>query len=1130
MQYRIAIGAFYCKRYCRLLRKYTFLIKYGIDTPISGLIKQYVIDCYVCFLIFSCKAFLDNNDFQLLLLLLLIICMDIETNPGPTSELSIFNWNIRSLRNKLHILEDVANEYHILCLTETHLDDSIQTSDVLLDNYSTPIRKDRNFAGGGVLIYVSDLLFCKRRPDIESNYFEAIWVEVKIQNQTIMLCAVYRPPNSDQSFWDYLDFAIDKAYETSNNIVVTGDINVDLLTERARHPIFDILKKYNLENTINEPTRIGQHRRSLLDPIFVSQTLTFTNSSVIDIDREHSDHNACVCDLAITNSLSGSYKREIWIYKKGDYVKFNELISAYDWDSSLLNCENIDSACQTFTYKYLNMAKECIPRRTITIRRTDKPWMTSELRTEIRKRDRLHTIYKNKKTESSLNKFKQQRNKVNNMKKYARQSFYENINTVIDTLYTGDPKAYWKLINRISKQSGSSSVVPPLFNSENNILASNDQEKAILLNEYFCSISNVNDDGIHPPNFENRTDSRFNVPQLTEMEISDILKNLKLGKASGSDMISHNMLKHTADTINRPLKTLFNMSLSTQCFPSLWKEATVIPLFKKGDRHQVSNYRPVSLISCLGKVFERVVFKHMYNYLLNENLFYNLQSGFLPNHTTVYQLIEMYDSICNALENKQHICLIFCDISKAFDRVWHKGLIKKLGCYGFHGEFLEWLISYLSNRKQQVLINNNKSSLLRINAGVPQGSVLGPLLFLLYINDIADDLESLARLFADDTSLAHASSNKNDIETIINRDLKRINDWSKNWLTTFNPSKTEMLFISNTLSANDISINFDGTILNPVDSHRHLGVIFSSNAKWQTHIDSIYDSCMKKINVMRKFKYMLSKQVLIRIYKCFILPVLEYACEVWDGCTERDKQRIENIQLEAARIACGLPVFCSKEAIYFESELEPLAKRREQRKLTLFYKMHNQLVPTYLQNLLPPTVAEVSHYPLRNSSNYTLPQHRLSLSGSSFISSTTRLWNSLDDNIRNSQSLACFKRSLLNPDRQRLPFHIYNGERKHSILHARLRQNCSTLNYDLFRCNLTDDPSCLCGNPCENVFHYFFECPLYLIQRHALFNDIQTVADIDLNTLLCGSTKTSTGNNVIIFKAVHRFIRDSDRF
>lgn len=539
----------------------------------------------------------------------------------------------------------------------------------------------------------------------------------------------------------------------------------------------------------------------------------------------------------------------------------------------------------------------------------------------------------------------------------------------------------------------------------------------------------------------------------------------------------------------------------------------------------------MSLISCVGKVFERIVFKYMFNFLIDNDLIYKHQSGFLPKHNTVYQLIEMYDNICQSLEEKQHTCMVFCDISKAFDRVWHKGLLKKLDGYGFKGAFIDWLTSYISNRKQQVIVRAHKSTYSNINAGVPQGSVLGPLLFLLYINDIADNLDSLARLFADDTSISFSSSDTQVIENNINRDLQKLKEWSTKWLTLFNPNKTEVLFISNTLGNESISIFFDDTQLVPIEAHRHLGVILSNNAKWSNHIASIHESCMKKVNVLRKLKYVLNKNTILKIYTCFIRPVLEYACELWDGCTIQDKDKLESVQLEAARIACGLPIFCSKESIYFESGLESLSSRRERRKLSLFYKMHHKLTPPVFDRLLPPLVADVARYPLRNNENYTLPQNRLTLSENSFIPSTVRLWNNLDIEIRNKPTLHSFKSQLISQTNVH-PNHILNhkGKRTTSILFTRLRHNCSALKYDLYRCNLVDNPSCECGNPCENSYHFFFECPLYVIQRNKLYQNLLMLSEINLNVIMYGSEGFSLDSNMHIFDSVHQYIRDTNRF
>jgi hypothetical protein len=234
---------------------------------------------------------------------------------------------------------------------------------------------------------------------------------------------------------------------------------------------------------------------------------------------------------------------------------------------------------------------------------------------------------------------------------------------------------------------------------------------------------------------------------------------------------------------------LFNLSLSKSEFPTKWKTASVIPLFKKGDKSSISNYRPISLLSAVGKVFESIVFKEVFNHLMSNNLLYKFQSGFIAGHSTVDQLIEIYYRICMSLDNHCFTTLVLCDISKAFDRVWHTGLLLKLKVYGVEGKLLKWFESYISSRKQCVLISNSKSPLVNTNAGVPHGSVLGPLLFLLYVNYIADNLLILTRLFADDISLSYFSQSPYTIEDVINSDLESISILSKQWLVNCNPKK-----------------------------------------------------------------------------------------------------------------------------------------------------------------------------------------------------------------------------------------------------------------------------------------------------------------------------------------------------
>ena len=265
---------------------------------------------------------------------------------------------------------------------------------------------------------------------------------------------------------------------------------------------------------------------------------------------------------------------------------------------------------------------------------------------------------------------------------------------------------------------------------------------------------------------------------------------------------------------------------------------------------------------------------------------------------------------CLNRERNEHTCLVFFDISKAFDKVWHRGLISKLKSYGFDGSVLLFLENYIANREQSVVVNNNNSSFRYTTAGVPQGSVLGPFLFLIYINDIAENLISLARLFADDTSLLYSSKRINDIEMVINADLDKIYVWSQKWIVSFNPSKTDVLVISNRPTS-DLDLRFGNKRLNSTQCHKHLGVTFNSEGKWSDHVNNICTSALTQVNVLRKLKYILSRSALNKIYLTFILPLLEYACELWDGCNESESEQLDKIQYQASRIVTGLPLFSS---------------------------------------------------------------------------------------------------------------------------------------------------------------------------------------------------------------------------
>ena len=538
-------------------------------------------------------------------------------------------------------------------------------------------------------------------------------------------------------------------------------------------------------------------------------------------------------------------------------------------------------------------------------------------------------------------------------------------------------------------------------------------------------------------------------------------------------------------------------------FPDKWKLGNLVPLFKKGDKSIPANYRPVSLLSNLGKIQERIVFKHLYNHLYSNNLLYKYQSGFRPGHSTTFQLVDIFHHICQSFDAKQYSCMVFCDISKAFDKVWHRGLLFKLRQKGIKGKLLTWISNYLSDRKQKVQINNATSSLLSVNAGVPQGSVLGPLLFLVYVNDIAENLLSLVRLFADDSSLFFSATNIQDIEGVINHDLAFISSWAKKWLVDFNPIKTVAMLFSLRPVDYLLSLNFNNTVINFVENHKHLGITFSCNGQWKAHIENILKAAYRTLGIMRKLKYRFSRQALNQMYISYIRPQLEYSSIVWDGCSEQDKTALEKLQNEAARIVTSLTRSTSIANLYKECGVDSLADRRYFQKLCFMYKCSNNLVPDYISDIIPPLVREVSDYPLRNCYNLANVFTRTETSHRYCVPSSVSCWNSLKSDLREAETFLSFHHNLKDKILavRKIPSYFMKGPRKLSVIHARIRNNCSDLKCDLFQNHLTDDTRCACGMTEENALHLFLECENYANSRIVMFRKTRKYHPLSLNTI-----------------------------
>ena len=583
----------------------------------------------------------------------------------------------------------------------------------------------------------------------------------------------------------------------------------------------------------------------------------------------------------------------------------------------------------------------------------------------------------------------------------------------------------------------------------NNKTIENDQDKADILNTYFVAQSRPKDVNTVLPDLIEPPYEQLHTIDITSSDVRDTLRSLNVSKASGPDLISPRLLKEGADQLCLPLSIFFNKLILFGRFPQAWKFANVTPVFKKGDKQLLNNYWPISLLSGVGKTMERAVHKHVYNYCIQHHIFTASQSGFIQGDSTTYQLLHLYDTFCEAVDNGKEVRVVFLDITKAFDRVWHKGLLHKLKTIGISGNLLNWFANYLSNRKQRVVINGKMSSYLNVTAGVPQGSILGPLLFLIYINDIVWELNCSIRLFADDTSLYIIVENPLAAADIMNSSLSTVHAWSNQWLVDFNPVKTETMVVSRKrIKLNHPDLIMDNNILQEVEHHKHLGITFSSDLTWHNHIVEITTKGWQRVNLLRAFKFRFDRKSLERLYISFIRPVLEYSGVVWSNCTNQDKKLLEDIQIEAMRVVTGATKLCSIAKLYDDTGWDTLESRREKQKLIIFYKMINGLAPTYLNQLVPNLVQNQSQYSLRNSNNLLSVHANSTLYFNSFLPSVIRAWNNLPIEIRNSTSVTQFKCKLAEHI-NKPPIWFHFGSRKAQIFHTRLRLECSSLKHHL---------------------------------------------------------------------------------
>ena len=1124
----------------------------GKNIPINKLQRKYPLS----------NKFKDNMKFNILLFKYLLVMAsvtwlaslillsgDVQPNPGPPTSsstsssidssvtsvlsqshhLSFIHYNVQSILNKLDILTTELSDFDILAFTETWLHPNISDEELQIQSFCKPERKDRmNDPHGGVLIYIKDTIHYKRRLDLEPAGIECIWTEIILRNKHILFGAFYRPPNSSVMYHSTIEDSIHLALDTGiPDVVITGDFNYNLLSDQTNRKISSICQQFSLHQCISEPTHYSENASSLIDIILVSNrnSVIFSGAGDPFLSQNTRYHCPVFGILKFSKPKRRVITRHIWLFEQGNYDLLRRKTLETDWDS--LKSEDINKYSETTTKHIIEIAKQCIPNRLIKVNPTEPSWITTNIKRQIRKRKRLYKRAKGANDPDLWRKFKKLRNETIDLIRKAKQLHTKKLTDKLKS-EKQCTKNWWSTLKQFINPA-TPSTVPPLQVTDN--VFTNDEDKANLLNDYFQEQTVINDDNVEVPVINDyNLVSRLNSIILTTDEVTTVLKSLPLGKAAGPDGVNNRVLKELADVLSLPLCDLFNQSLSTGEFPEQWKLSHVTPIPKSGDLSLVSNYRPIALLSNIDKVFERAVFKHLYNHLLENSILTPYQSGFTPGDSTINQMTFLYDSFCEALDDGKEIRVVFCDISKAFDRVWHRGLLCKLKAAGVTSTALKWFQSYLSNRKQRVVLPGVLSDWKSIKAGVPQGSILGPLLFLIFINDIVSDINSNIRLFADDTTLYIIVENPQSAAIVLNADMQKIDSWADMWLVKFNPSKSESFIVSRKLNKPyHPPIYMGNTQISEVNTHKHLGIILSHDCSWHAHIEYIKEKAWQRINIMRRLKFVLDRKSLEIIYLSFIRPVLEYGDTIWENCTQYEKKELDKIQNEAARIVTGATVLVSLQSLYQEVGWESLQDRRLKHKLNLFFKMQHDLTPLYLSSLVPPSISETTRYNLRNADDYTTLNCRTQLYYTSFVPSVIREWNALPGAAKQISTLHSFK-VFLNQDKTAIPKYFNYGKRKSQVLHTRLRTGCSSLNNDLYLKNISQSPCCACGASVENAYHFFFVCNRFNLQRDEMFQALSDIPHVNTRILLRGDELLSHDTNILIFSSVQKYIETTKRF
>lgn len=819
-------------------------------------------------------------------------------------------------------------------------------------------------------------------------------------SKPIILGNIYRPPNdlvdSVRKFINEFSPHLQKLESNNTEVIIAGDYNINLL--KIDKPVisdyFDMLTSHSFFPKITLPTRLSNNNGTLIDNFLCKLTETTPDTTSGILISKFSDHQPyfTILDNVTSKDPTPLYVK-VSTNDKDSVEKFHQALISANLKNSLsqnlnedpnINYNLLHNEIQTAKNKYL-------PEKLIRFdkhKHKKSSWITHSLIKSIKFRDDMYK--KHRKTNPNSQEFQNQKINLRTFNAILKRTIRATKKAYFQTLfnkYKGDIKGTWRTINDILNRTKRKKHLPKFFKDGSDVITS---KLAIVnkFNSFFTGIGpNLANKIISPNNKSFKTYLNKNMRHVMKFEninteiVNGIIDDFAPKTSSGFDGISTKLLKTVKDAVTEPITMIINQMFNTGIFPDKLKIAKVTPIYKKDDETLFTNYRPISLLPVISKIFEKVIFKQLFTYFTDKNLFYNAQYGFREEHSTELAALELVDRITLEMDKMNTPISVFLDLSKAFDTLNHEILLEKLSYYGVKGVANNLMKSYLTERKQFVEIDDVKSDMLSLSTGVPQGSILGPLLFLIYINDVAMASKTFKFIiYADDTTLTTtlelvAIENPNmDICTVLNNELTNISDWLKVNKLSLNVKKSKyMIFHKPQKKVEPLILIMDNTTIERVYEFDFLGLSLNENLTWKTHIDKIANKISRCIGILNRLKYFLPLEIKLTIYSSLILSHLNFGILLWGYQCER----IIKLQKKAIRILSLSKYNAHTEPIFKDLNLLKVTDILKLQELKFYYKFKHNLLPSYLLTLPFSSNNETHNHNTRQQNNIhlTLVKH-----------------------------------------------------------------------------------------------------------------------------------------------------------